>query len=429
MSRQMWALTVATVLFGPPVAAPDAAAVTGRGQVPMDGHARMPHVASESVDMSASRLAGIDEVVRRGISAGGFPGAAVIVGRRGAIVWERGYGTLDWRSGVAVDAERTIYDVASLTKIVATTAAAMVLVDRGKLGLDDRVARYLPAFSGGGKDAITIRDLLMHRSGLPAGRNLSIAAGPESARRVVLATGLVNPPGSRTQYSDLGPDVLGFVIERITREPLDRFVRRTVYGPLGMRSTMFRPAPALRARIAPTTGPAARGEVHDGNARALGGVAGHAGLFATAGDLAVFAQLMLDGGVAGGTRLFADSIARAFTRPGPGWRALGWETCPGGGSCGQYLSPRAFGHTGFTGTSMWIDPERDLFVIVLTNWVHGRASDGVAPVAVLHDVRSDVADLAALSISDGGQDLALPWRLRSELQIGWWSSANPYRQE
>jgi CubicO group peptidase (beta-lactamase class C family) len=379
--------------------------------------------------MAASRLAAIDEVVRRGIAAGGFPGAAVIVGRHGAIVWERGYGTLDWRSGVAVDAERTMYDVASLTKVVATTAAAMVLVDRGKLHLDERVMHYLPAFSGGEKSQVTIRDLLTHRSGLPAGRDISRRAGPVAARQAVLATSLVRPPGTVTAYSDLGLDVLGFVIERIARQPLDQFVRRTVYSPLGMHSTMFRPAPALRLRIAPTTGAAERGEVHDGTARALGGVAGHAGLFSTAGDLAVFAQLMLDGGVAGRTRLFADSISRAFTQPGAGWRGLGWETCPGGGSCGQYLSSRAFGHTGFTGTSMWIDPERDLFVIVLTNWVRGRAEGGVAPVAVLHDVRSDVVDLAALSITDSGKDLALPWRLRSELQAGWRSDAYQNREK
>jgi CubicO group peptidase (beta-lactamase class C family) len=245
----------------------------------------------------------------------------------------------------------------------------------------------------------------------------------------VLTTPLVRQPGSRGEYSDLGPDVLGFVIERITREPLDRFTRRAVYAPLDMRSTMFRPAPALRSRIAPTTGLAARGEVHDGNARALGGVAGHAGLFSTAGDLAVFAQLMLDGGIAGRTRLFGDSTVDVFTRPGAGWRGLGWETCSGGGSCGQYLSPRAFGHTGFTGTSMWIDPERDLFVIVLTNWVHGRPYGGVAPVAVLHDVRSDIADLAALAINDGATGLTEPWRLRSELQIGWWSSSDQEREE
>jgi CubicO group peptidase (beta-lactamase class C family) len=379
----------------------------------------MPHVAPESAGMSAARLAMIDEVMRSGISAGGYPGAAVIVARHGGIVWERGYGTLDWRSGVAVDAERTMYDLASLTKVVATTAAAMVLVDQGRLRLDERVTHYLPTFSGGAKDQVTIRDLLMHRSGLPAGRDISRGAGPESARKAVLATTLVRAPGSDYEYSDLGLDVMGFVIERIAHEPLDRFVRQAVYGPLGMTSTMFRPASSLRPRIAPTEKSLARGEVHDGAARALGGVAGHAGLFSTASDLAVFAQLMLNGGVVGNTRLFADSIARAFTKPGPGWRGLGWQTCPGDGSCGQYLSTRAFGHTGFTGTSMWIDPERDLVVIVLTNWIHGRASGGVAPMGIVQDVRGDVVDLAALSITDGGPERPLPWRLRSQIQAGW----------
>jgi CubicO group peptidase (beta-lactamase class C family) len=415
-------LACSTAFLGTAVAVADSAGVAVRPpSPPVDGHARLPHVAPESVGMSAARLAQIDEVVRKGINAGGFPGAAVIVGRRGTIVWERGYGTLDWQSGVAVDAERTMYDVASLTKVVARTAASMVLADRGKLRLDKPVVHYLPAFGSGTKKEVTIRDLLTHQSGLPAGRILSRKrAGAATARRIALTTPLVRPPGTRSEYSDLGLDVMGFVIERIAREPLDKYLRRAVYNPLGMRSTMFRPGPTHRPRIAPTEARTARGEVHDRNARALGGVAGHAGLFATAGDLAVFAQLMLDGGVAGGTRLFAESTARTFTRPGAGWRALGWETCSGGGSCGRYLSSRAFGHTGFTGTSMWIDPERDLFVIVLTNWIHGRASGGTAPVAILQDVRGDIVDLAALSISNGAEELPMPWRLRSELQIGWW---------
>ena len=420
MFRFVSFLAPAALVFGSAVAAHDGGGVIGRRPPPTGGRERMPHVAPESVGMSASRLAAIDEVVRRGISAGGFPGAAVVVGRHGGIVWEHGYGTLDWRSGVAVDAERTMYDVASLTKVAATTAAAMVLVDRGKLRLDERVQRYLPAFTGEAKDQVTIRELLTHRSGLPAGRDISRRDGPEAARKAVLSTSLVRPPGSGTEYSDLGLDVLGFAIERITGEPLDRFVRRTVYAPLGMRSTMFRPAPSLRSRIAPTTD-LVGGEVHDGTARALGGVAGHAGLFSTASDLALYAQLMLDGGLAGTTRLFADSIGREFTQAGPGWRGLGWLTCPGDGSCGQYLSSHAFGHTGFTGTSMWIDRDRDMFVIVLTNWIHGRASGGVAPVGILHDVRSDVVDLAALAVTDGAQALTPPWRLRSELQAGWWS--------
>jgi CubicO group peptidase (beta-lactamase class C family) len=421
MLRPLHFLALAACLAGSAAFDRDAAAVTASSAVPTDVSARLPRVAPESVGMSVSRLAMIDDVVYRGIRAGGFPGAAVIVARHGGIVWERGYGTLDWRSGVAVDPERTMYDLASLTKVAATTAAAMVLVDQGKLRLDERVTHYLPAFTGGAKEQVTIRDLLTHRSGLPAGRDVSRGAGSESARTTVLATSLVRAPGSEYEYSDLGLDVMGFVIERITHQPLDQFVQRAVYGPLGMRSTMFRPAPWLSGRIAPTETTVARGEVHDPTARALGGVAGNAGLFSTASDLAVFAQLMLDGGVAGSTRLFADSIARAFTKPGPGWRGLGWQTCPGDGSCGHYLSTRAFGHTGFTGTSMWIDPDRDLVVIVLTNWIHGRAFGGAAPVGVVQDVRSDIVDLAALSITDGGPERPLPWRLRSELQNGWYS--------
>jgi CubicO group peptidase (beta-lactamase class C family) len=419
MLRPFHFLTLVALLSRSAEPARHTVAVALPGPLPRNGPVRLPHASPESVGMSASRLAMIDDVVLRGVRAGGYPGAAVIVARRGNIVLERGYGTLDWRSGVAVDAEQTMYDLASLTKVVATTAAAMVLVDQGKLRLDERAAHYLPAFSGGAKDQITIRDLLMHRSGLPAGRDIPRHADPETARKAVMATSLDRAPGSSYEYSDLGLDVMGFVIERITHEPLDQFVRRSVYTPLGMRSTMFRPASSLRARIAPTENGLARGEVHDGTARALGGVAGNAGLFSTAGDLAVFAQLMLDGGASGRTRLFGDSIAREFTKPGPGWRGLGWQTCPGDGSCGQYLSTRAFGHTGFTGTSMWIDPERDLIVIVLTNWLHGRASGGVAPSGIVQDVRSDVVDLASLSITDGGPEHPLPWSLRSQLQIGW----------
>ena len=412
-------LVLSTALLGPAVAATSTVSTSERSPVVPTGHARIPHVAPESAGMSSARLALIDSVMRRAIAAGGFPGASVIVGRRSGIVWERGYGTLDWTSGTPVDAERTMYDVASLTKVVATTAATMMLVDRGKLQVDDPVVRLLPTFQGRDKSEVTLRDLLTHRSGLPAGRILS-RKGPQSAKRSVLSTPLVRQPGSRGEYSDLGLDVLGFVVERVAREPLDRYLRRAVYDPLGMSSTMFRPGASLRSRIAPTEAPLARGQVHDRNARALGGVAGHAGLFATAGDLAVFAQMMLDNGTVGGKKFLADSTVREFTRPGAGWRGLGWETCSGGGSCGRYLTPRAFGHTGFTGTSMWIDPERDLFVIVLSNWIHGRASGGTAPVAILQDVRGDVVDLAALAISNGAEELAMPWRLRSELQIGWW---------
>ena len=367
--------------------------------------------------MSAERLAVIDRVVTNAIDAGGFPGAAVIVGRHGAIVLERGYGTLGGRSRVAVDPERTLYDLASLTKVVATSAAAMVLVDQGRLRLDDRVGRYLPEFRDGLKSQVTIRQLLTHTSGLPVGLQLP-RRSPAVSRRMVLRAPLEAPPGERSAYSDVGPDVLGLVLERVTGMPLDRFVRRAIYTPLGMRNTMFRPSPSLASRIAPTERGIPRGEVHDRNARALGGVAGHAGLFATAADLAVFAQFMLDGASNRGTRLVHDSTVALFTRREVGRQALGWETCAGGGSCGRFLGPTAFGHTGFTGTSLWVDPERDLFVIVLTNWLAGGATSHVAPVAVLHDVRSDIADLAVLAVVDG-EPREMPDRMRSDTRIGW----------
>jgi CubicO group peptidase (beta-lactamase class C family) len=378
------------------------------------------------VGMDADRLVRIDRAVKQGLAAGGFPGAAVVVGRGGAIVWEKGYGSSDWGFGLpTVSARSTIYDLASLTKVVATSAAAMVLYDRGKLKLDAPVGRYLPEFRRGDKARVTVRDLLTHRSGLPAGRDLRSAHNARQARRLVLETPLEAPPGSRTEYSDVGADVLAFVIEAIAGERLDQFVSRTIYRRLGLRNTLFLPGRDRRARVAPTEnhpprGYPLRGEVHDEAAYALGGVAGHAGLFATASDLAVFAQMMLNGGTYNGVRIVSDSTVARFTERTAGSRALGWDTCLGGGSCGFHLGPRAYGHTGYTGTSLWIDPDRQAFVIVLTNWVHAAPSARVAPIAVLADVRSDIADIAALSIVDGAAGpLPMPDRLRSDRQIGW----------
>lgn len=378
------------------------------------------------VGMDADRLVLIDRAVKQGLAAGGFPGAAVVVGRGGAIVWEKGYGASDWGFGLpTVNARSTIYDLASLTKVVATSAAAMVLYDRGKLKLDTPVGRYLPEFRRGDKARVTVRDLLTHRSGLPAGRDLRAAHNARQARRLVLETPLDAAPGTRTEYSDVGADVLAFVVEAIAGERLDQFVSRTIYRRLGLRNTLFLPGRDRRSRIAPTEnypprGYPLRGEVHDEAAFALGGVAGHAGLFASASDLAVFAQMMLNGGSYKGVRIVSDTTVARFTERSAGSRALGWDTCIGGGSCGFHLGPRAYGHTGYTGTSLWIDPDRQAFVIVLTNWVHAAPSARVAPIAVLADVRSDIADIAALSIVDGADGaLPMPDRLRSDWQIGW----------
>jgi CubicO group peptidase (beta-lactamase class C family) len=383
---------------------------------------RLPARAPDSVGMSAERLAAVDRVVEQGVAAAGFPGAAVIIGRRDATVLSRGYGTLDYSpASTAVSPERTLYDLASLTKVVATTTAVMVLYDEHRIALDAPVARYLPAFSRGAKSRVTIRELLEHRSGLPAGRNLShFTHSPAHARALVLATTLENAPGTVQQYSDVGMDVLGFVVEAVAREPLDRFVHRRIFAPLAMTSTTYRPGAALRARTAPTEihnarGPL-KGTVHDGDAYALGGVAGHAGLFSTASDLARFAQMLLDGGTLNGRRIVADSTVALFTHRSAGWRALGWDTCAGGASCGQHMSERAYGHTGFTGTSLWIDPDRGLYVIVLANWLHERPDGLTPPIAILADVRADVADIATVAADS---DRAEPSEWRADRMIGW----------
>jgi len=222
-----------------------------------------------------------------------------------------------------------------------------------------------------------------------------------AARSAVISTPLVKacPPGACYMYSDLGADMLGFVAEAAAHEPLDKFVEQRVFEPLGMTSTTFHPTGELLRNLAPTGAP--HGRVHDANAAALGGVAGHAGLFSTADDLAVFAQMLLDGGEYGGTRIFKPSTVALFTTRAKGTRALGWDTCDSANvrnTCGRYLSSRAFGHTGFTGTSLWIDPDRAMFTLILTN----RVDDPRVrrPERVIHDIRADVADAAVLAVAD-----------------------------
>jgi serine-type D-Ala-D-Ala carboxypeptidase len=381
--------------------------------------------APSAVGMSAERLEAIDRVIKRGLNAGGYPGASVVIGRKGAVVWQKGYGRLGWTDSYeSVNPERSIYDLASLSKVVGTTTAIMVLQDQGKLDIEAPVSRYLPAFSGGPKDSVTVRHLLTHRSGLPAGRDLwRIAWTPEDAKRAVLATPLECHPGQCFIYSDLGADVLGMVAEAVAGEPLDAFLDRNVFKPLGMLDTWYRPADSLRTRIAPTEvtpprGYPLRGEVHDENAYALGGVAGHAGLFSTAGDLAIFAQMMLNGGTYNGARIVSDSTVALFTRRAAGTRALGWDTADGDGGSGNYLSERAYGHLGYTGTSMWIDPDREMFVILLTNRVH--AARARRPAKVISDVRNDLTDAAALAVMDAPDGpLTMPSSFRADRMVGW----------
>lgn len=386
---------------------------------------RLPVRSPREVGMSAERLANIDRVVRRGLSAGGYPGAAVVVGRKGYAVLARGYGHLGWTSSSPnVDPNSTIYDLASLTKVVGTTTAAMVLYDEGRLDLDATVSSILPSFAGPGKERVTVRQLLTHRSGLPAGKELwRIALSQQQAKDIVLGSQLVCNPGDCFIYSDLGADVLGWVIEAISGQGLDHFLAERVFGPLGMTDTRFNPPSELQNRVAPTEvtpprGYPLRGEVHDENAFALGGVAGHAGLFATAADLAVFAEMMLNGGIYDGIRIVSDTTVARFTARTAGTRALGWDTADGDGGSGDHLSSRAYGHTGFTGTSMWIDPDRDMFVILLTNRVH--AARARRPGKVIADVRADLADAAALAVvEDVDEVLTMPVSFRADRADGW----------
>ncbi|MEP6766830.1 MAG: serine hydrolase domain-containing protein [Gemmatimonadaceae bacterium] len=392
-------------------------------KVPSNG---LPSREPAAVGMSSARLATVDRVVQRGIDAGGYPGAAVVVGRKGYSVWSKGFGALDWTAkGLPVTPDQSIYDLASLTKVIGTTTAIMVLFDEGKVSLDAPVSRYIPSFSGGLKDQVTVRHLLEHRAGLPAGNELwRHSRSPDEARAAVLNSKIGCTPGVCYEYSDLGADILGFVAEAASGEPLDTFLEEKVYGPLGMNDTHFKPNAIDAYRTAPTEiapprGYPLRGEVHDENAYALGGVAGHAGLFSTANDLSVFAQMLLNNGEYNGVRVVADTTVALFTRrTEKGTRALGWDTCDGNGGCGQYLSSRAFGHTGFTGTSIWIDPDRQMFVVLLTNRVH--AAKAKRPSKVIMDVRNDLSDAAALAVMDDpGGVLAMPAMFRADVAEDW----------
>ncbi|MBI4540257.1 MAG: serine hydrolase [Gemmatimonadetes bacterium] len=387
--------------------------VTGRPTGPRADPPREAYVGEAdpiAVGMDPARLARVDSILHAGIADSVAPGAAIAVGRYGRLVRLRGYGRLDWAADAPPATDSSLYDVASLTKVVGTATAAMILAEEARLELDAHVARYLPWWRGGGKEGATIRQLLLHRAGLPPFRPLwREVRGREAYERAIAELSVQYPPGDSTLYSDIGLMVMGFVVERISGEPLDVFLRRRVFGPLGMRDTGFRPDPSLLSRIAPTEVDTVfrqthvHGVVHDENAYALGGVAGHAGLFSSARDLAVFAQMMLDGGTIGRCSdvelpcgaerqprrvLDRGTIERFAARhDSASSRALGWDTPAAGSSAGDYLSARAFGHTGFTGTSLWIDPELELFVVILTNRVNpSRDNPRIFPLRrAVHD--------------------------------------------
>jgi len=335
-------------------------------------------------------------ILDAGVRDSAFPGAFAVIGTRDRVLVERGAGHLDWTPSPA-PTDSTLWDMASLTKVVALTTAMMQLWERGLVDLDAPVQRYLPAFQGPGKERVTVRHLLTHSSGLPAWRPLYLEGPtPDSILALVYATPLDTMPGATMVYSDLGAILLGQIVVRVTGQPFDRYVEERILRPLGMHDSRFRPAPELWNRVAPTEVDTAwrhrqmRGAVHDENAFALGGVSSHAGLFSSGRDMARFARMLLGGGELDGVRIVAPATIATFTTLQDSTlsnRALGWEKPNGRNSAGHRLSARAFGHTGFTGTSIWVDPEQDLFVVLLTNRVNPtRARTGV------FRVRVDLAD-------------------------------------
>jgi CubicO group peptidase (beta-lactamase class C family) len=320
-------------------------------------------------------FAGAFNLLRKAISDQVFPGASVAVAHQGKLIALKALSHFTYDPNSPVVAPATVFDLASVTKVVAATSMAMILFERGLLDLETPACEIVPEFTTDDprRHQVTIRMLLAHSSGLPAYEKLFLRARThDELLQAALHMPLAADPGTRSEYSDIGFIILGSALERVADEPLDRFCQREVFGALAMTHTGFNPPPAERPFIPPTAdagtsqGQIVQGEVHDENARVLGGVAGNAGLFASAGDLAIFAHVMLQGG----SPLIRRETLAAFTRREPrprSSRALGWDTPSWPSQSGKYFSAGSFGHLGYTGTSLWIDPQRQLSVTLLTN--------------------------------------------------------------
>jgi len=371
---------------------------------PAAARAGLPEAAPESLGLDPSRIARIDGVVDKAVGRGDVPGAVVVVGRRGKIAYAKAFGLRASAPGSEPMTRDTVFDMASLTKPVATATSVMVLVEQGKLSLDDRLGKLLPEFDNHGKGAITVEQLLRHRAGLIADNPIKdFNDGPEAAWKHLADLDLTYPPGTSYVYSDVGFMTLGRIVEKVSGQSLDRFASEHVFEPLGMADTGFKPEkPDRVAPTEPADGSMLRGAVHDPRARALGGVAGHAGLFGTADDLAVYAQALLNGGLGpNGRRILGPLTVRAMTDPGttPAGqkRGLGWDVdTPHSAPRGDLFGPGGFGHTGFTGTSLWVDPATSMFVVVLTSRLH---PDGKSPSPTA--LRRQVATVAAAAVVGG----------------------------
>ena len=383
--------------------------------------AQLRPVKPETIAVSSVALARMDSVINDDIAKHRLPGAVVLVSRKGRMVWQKSYGSRAVEPAREAMTADTIFDLASLTKIVATATSIMILVERGKVRLNDPVSTYIPELKGEGRENITIEQLLIHRSGYAPDFDLRERwTGYDEAIKRLIKEPLRNPPGTRFVYSDIGFIALGEVVKRVSGMPLDQFAKQNIFLPLHMRDTGFRPSATLRARIAPTekrrgqlsylgdtpTNLGAegdvwlRGQVHDPTSYRMNGVAGHAGLFSTARDLAIYCQMILNGGEYGGVRVLSALSVAEMTRPRlvsttGATRGLGWDINSSfSTNRGELFPLGSFGHTGFTGTSIWIDPSSQMFVIFLSNRVHPDGKGDVGPL------RGRVASIVAGAITD-----------------------------
>jgi uncharacterized protein YbbC (DUF1343 family)/CubicO group peptidase (beta-lactamase class C family) len=358
------------------------------------------------------RMAGVDSIIQQAISDNNIPGAVLVVGHNGSVVYRKAYGSRALEPRREVMTAETIFDLASLTKVIATTTAVMQLMEHGKIRMNDPVAKYLPEFAQNGKDDITVRQLMTHYSGLAPDLDLTTPwDGKETAFKLAFVEPPAQPPGSSFTYSDINFITLGALVEKISGESLDAYTTQHIFAPLRMLHTRFVPPATWRPRIAPTQYDDAqhmlRGVVHDPTARRMGGVAGHAGLFSTADDLAKFAQALLSGG---GGILSSEAVTK-MTQPeqppsAPVLRGFGWDIdSPFSSNRGDFLPVGSYGHTGFTGTSLWIDPTTETYIILLTNSVHPRGKGNA--IGLRSKVATEVA--AALTLTTDEKE-SLRWK-------------------
>ena len=371
--------------------------------------AQRPAVQPQMSAIDTSRFDAIEPLINGAIASRRLPGAVVLVGLGDRTVYQKAIG----QRAVVPSAEPmtidTIFDLASLTKVVATTTSVMILVDEGKIGLNDRVATFIPGFEKHGKNNITIRDLMTHMSGLRPDVDLTHTwSGSDTAINLAIDEVPGSAPGTRFVYSDINFFLLGDIVRRVSGQPIDRFARDRIFVPLGMTETAFMPAESRRGRIAPTDVTLARGVVHDPTARRMGGVAGHAGLFSTAADLATFCRMILGNGTYRGARILSPLAVAKMTSPATpagerNERGLGWDIDSSfSTNRGDLLPIGSFGHTGFTGTSLWIDPASGMFVVFLSNRVH---PDGKGDVT---ELRGRVATVAASALTQRASSAAAP---------------------